>query len=54
MLTNVIKHAFGVLKARLPVFKGMTTYTFWVQRNIVIACTMIRNLLRKKVVRDTF
>ncbi|XVF50162.1 hypothetical protein PTKIN_Ptkin04bG0073500 [Pterospermum kingtungense] len=53
-LRNVIERAFGVLKARFPILKRMTSYPFPVQRNIVIACVAIHNYIRKLAITDTF
>ncbi|XP_050218414.1 uncharacterized protein LOC126669111 [Mercurialis annua] len=53
-LRNVIERSFGVLKARFPILKTMPSYSFAVQRNIVIACVSVHNYLRKMNVMDDF
>ncbi|XP_050238396.1 uncharacterized protein LOC126687883 [Mercurialis annua] len=53
-LRNVIERSFGVLKARFPILKTMPSYSFAVQRNIVIACVSVHNYLRKMNITDDF
>ncbi|XP_022003257.1 uncharacterized protein LOC110900694 [Helianthus annuus] len=51
-LRNVIEHSYGVLKARFPILKQMTPFSFPIQRGIVIACFAIHNFIRKCNIRD--
>ena len=44
-LRNVIERAFGVLKARFPILKRMTPYSFHTQKKIVMACFALHNFL---------
>ena len=45
-LRNVIKHAFGILKARFPILKRMAPFSFVTQRNIVMTCFALHNFIR--------
>ncbi|KAK3189010.1 hypothetical protein Dsin_028571 [Dipteronia sinensis] len=51
-LRNVIERAFGVLKARFPILKRMSPYSFYTQKNIVIACIALHNFLRQISIDD--
>lgn len=51
-LRNVIERAFGVVKARFPILKRMTPYSFTTQTKIVMACFSIHNFLRQISVVD--
>ncbi|KAJ9702946.1 hypothetical protein PVL29_004619 [Vitis rotundifolia] len=51
-LRNVIERAFGVVKARFPILKRMTPYSFTTQIKIVLACFSIHNFLRQISVAD--
>ena len=51
-LRNVIERAFGVLKARFPILKRMSPYSFCTQKNIVIACIALHNFLRQISIDD--
>ncbi|KAH7863879.1 hypothetical protein Vadar_022989 [Vaccinium darrowii] len=53
-LRNVIERAFGVLKARFPILKRMSSYPFAAQRNIVIACITMHNYSRRTCISDIF
>nr|GEZ67379.1 hypothetical protein [Tanacetum cinerariifolium] len=53
-LRNVIERAFGVLKARSPILKNMPSYPFITQRDIVVACFVIHNFIRKERLSDEF
>ena len=46
-LRNVIERAFGVVKARFPILKRMTPYSFTTQTKIVMTCFSIHNFLRQ-------
>ncbi|GAV71724.1 LOW QUALITY PROTEIN: DDE_4 domain-containing protein, partial [Cephalotus follicularis] len=50
-LRNVIKRAYGVLKARFPILDKMAPYPFNV-RNVVIACFAVNNFIRKEKIND--
>ncbi|XP_059596802.1 uncharacterized protein LOC104880679 isoform X1 [Vitis vinifera] len=51
-LRNVIERAFGVVKARFPILKRMTPYSFTTQTKIVMTCFSIHNFLRQISVAD--
>ena len=51
-LRNVIERAFGVVKARFPILKRMTPYSFATQTKIVMTCFSIHNFLRQVSVAD--
>ncbi|GJZ33754.1 putative nuclease HARBI1 [Tanacetum coccineum] len=51
-LRNVIKRAYGVLKARFLILKQMDPYPFPIQRNVVIACFAVQNFIRKCNIHD--
>ncbi|KAJ0691968.1 putative harbinger transposase-derived nuclease domain-containing protein [Helianthus annuus] len=51
-LRNVIERAYGVLKARFPILKQMAPFSFPIQRDIVIACFVIHNFIRKCNIYD--
>ena len=51
-LRNVTKRAFGVVKARFPILKRMTPYSFTTQTKIVMTCFSIHNFLRQISVTD--
>ena len=51
-LRNVIERAFGVVKARFPILKKMTPYSFAGQTKIVMTCFSIHNFLRQVLVAD--
>ena len=51
-LRNVIERAFGVVKARFPILKKMTPYSFAAQTKIVMTCFCIHNFLRQVSVAD--
>ncbi|KAG5540627.1 hypothetical protein RHGRI_020748 [Rhododendron griersonianum] len=53
-LENVIERAFGVLKARFPILKRMSSYPFTVQRNMVIACITMHIIIRRTCISDQF
>ncbi|GJZ56786.1 NADH-ubiquinone reductase complex 1 MLRQ subunit, partial [Tanacetum coccineum] len=53
-LRNVIERAFGVLKACFPILKKMPSYPFVTQRDIVVACFVIHNFIRKERLSDEF
>ncbi|KAL2247287.1 UNVERIFIED_CONTAM: hypothetical protein Sindi_2581000 [Sesamum indicum] len=54
-LRNVIERAFGVLKNRFPILKGpMPPYSLDRQRDLVIACCVIHNFIRKFGIDDQF
>ncbi|KAL2227912.1 UNVERIFIED_CONTAM: hypothetical protein Sindi_1770900 [Sesamum indicum] len=54
-LRNVIERAFGVLKNRFPILKGpMPHYSVERQRDLVIACCVIHNFIRKFSIADHF
>ena len=46
-LRNVIERAFDVVKARFPIFKRMTPYSFATLTKIAMACFSIHNFLRQ-------
>ena len=51
-LRNVIERAFGVVKARFPILKKMTPYSFAAQTKIVMTCFSNHNFLRQVSVAD--
>ena len=51
-LRNVIKRAFGVVKACFPILKRMTPYSFTTQTKFVMTCSSIQNFLQKISVVD--
>eukprot|EP00268_Persea_americana_P027958 TRINITY_DN2719_c0_g1_i5.p1 TRINITY_DN2719_c0_g1~~TRINITY_DN2719_c0_g1_i5.p1 ORF type:complete len:102 (+),score=5.04 TRINITY_DN2719_c0_g1_i5:176-481(+) len=51
-LRNIIERSFGVLKARFPILKKMTPYSFPIQRSIVVAAMAVRNFIRKEAIAD--
>ncbi|KAL6311515.1 hypothetical protein AAG906_003153 [Vitis piasezkii] len=51
-LRNVIERAFGVVKARFPILKRMTPYSFTTQTKIVMTCFSIHNFLQQISVAD--
>ncbi|GAV56624.1 LOW QUALITY PROTEIN: DDE_4 domain-containing protein, partial [Cephalotus follicularis] len=51
-LRNVIKHTYGMLKARFPILDKMARCPFNVQRNVVIACFTVNNFIRKEKIND--
>ncbi|KAK3205329.1 hypothetical protein Dsin_019375 [Dipteronia sinensis] len=51
-LRNIIERAFGVLKARFPILKRMSSYSFDTRRRIVLACFALHNFLRKTSISD--
>ncbi|XP_011102126.1 uncharacterized protein LOC105180135 isoform X1 [Sesamum indicum] len=54
-LRNVIERAFDVLKNRFPILKGpMPPYSLDRQRDLVIACCVIHNFIRKFGIDDQF
>ncbi|KAL2240870.1 UNVERIFIED_CONTAM: hypothetical protein Sindi_0728200 [Sesamum indicum] len=54
-LRNVIEWAFGVLKNGFPILKGpMLPYSLDHQRDLVIACCVIHNFIRKFGIDDQF
>ncbi|GAV64722.1 LOW QUALITY PROTEIN: DDE_4 domain-containing protein, partial [Cephalotus follicularis] len=44
---NVIKRAYGTLKARFPILDKMAPYPCSVQRDVVIVCVAVNNIMRK-------
>nr|KAJ0204905.1 hypothetical protein LSAT_V11C500258830 [Lactuca sativa] len=53
-LRNVIERAFGVLKACFPILKRMDPFPLVTQRNIVIACFVLHNYIRKEGLSDEY
>jgi len=51
-LRNVIERAYGVLKARFPILKRMAPFPLEVQRDVVIACFVVHNFIRKEGLSD--
>ena len=43
---------YGVLKARFPILKQMAPFSFPIQRDIVIACFVVHNFIRKCNIYD--
>ncbi|CAN1149041.1 hypothetical protein LINPERHAP2_LOCUS16803, partial [Linum perenne] len=52
-LRNVIERCFGVLNKRWSILKGMCSYNFDKQTNIVIACCALHNFIRMHAQRDS-
>lgn len=51
---NIIECVYGVLKARFPVLKMMTSFSLVTQMNIIIACFALHNFIRKEGLGDEF
>ncbi|XP_024966054.1 uncharacterized protein LOC112506273 [Cynara cardunculus var. scolymus] len=51
-LKKVIECAYGVLKVKFSILKQMTPFPFTTQRNMVIACFAIHNIIRKYNIQD--
>ncbi|XP_049349791.1 uncharacterized protein LOC125814381 [Solanum verrucosum] len=51
-LRNVIERVYGVLKARFPILDKMPPYSIDVQRNVVVACFVVHNFIRKERIND--
>ncbi|XP_076911140.1 uncharacterized protein LOC143569014 [Bidens hawaiensis] len=51
-LRNVIERTYGVLKARFPILNRMAPFSFPIQRDIVIACFVVHNFIRKCNIHD--
>ncbi|GAV72146.1 DDE_4 domain-containing protein, partial [Cephalotus follicularis] len=51
-LRNVIERAYGVLKARFSILDKMTPYPFNVYMNVVIACFVVNNFIRKENINN--
>ncbi|KAI3667047.1 hypothetical protein L6452_42089 [Arctium lappa] len=51
-LRNVIKRAYGVLKARFPILKQIVCYPFPKQIEVVVACFAIHNFIRRCNIQD--
>ncbi|KAJ9561401.1 hypothetical protein OSB04_006561 [Centaurea solstitialis] len=51
-LRNVIERAYGVLKARFPILKQMASYPFPKQIEVVVACFVIHNFIRRCNIQD--
>ncbi|XP_060215630.1 uncharacterized protein LOC132642479 [Lycium barbarum] len=51
-LRNVIEHSYGVLKARFPILDKIAPYPINIQRDVVIACFVVNNFIRKERIND--
>ncbi|GJW81048.1 ribonuclease H-like domain-containing protein [Tanacetum coccineum] len=51
-LRNMIERAYGVLKAHFPILKRMAPFSLTTQRNIMIACFVLHNFIRKEGLDD--
>ncbi|KAL4321321.1 hypothetical protein AHAS_Ahas14G0098800 [Arachis hypogaea] len=49
---NVIERAFGVLKARCGILRGMSFYPIKTQGRVITACCLLHNHIRRVMVVD--
>ena len=51
-LRNVIERAFGVLKEKWRILKGIPSFSTRTQKHIIIACLALHNFIRDSNLRD--
>lgn len=53
-LRNVIERIFGIFKSRFPIFKCAPPFPYKTQAELVLACVVLHNYLRKECVQICF
>jgi hypothetical protein len=51
-LRNVIERAFGVLKQKWRILKGITIFPTRSQKHIILACMVLHNFIRDSKLHD--
>ena len=51
-LRNVIERAFGVLKQKWRILKGIPSFSSSTQKHIIMACLALHNFIRDSNLRD--
>ena len=51
-LRNVIERAFGVLKQKWRILKGMPSFSTRTQKHIILACLALHNFIRDSNLHD--
>ena len=53
-LLNVVERAFGVLKQKWRILKGVPSFSPRMQKHIIIACMALHNFIRDSKLSDNF